>query len=305
LRYLFYINSKYILIMADNISLAFATEFAARAETAFQDIQKLDGTTQEQMDVVGKFVQFVRVDKGVAVPHTRNSVLPNANLGTTVATAETTDYDFSQLIDPFDQAKVRWSMMDPYCKAIGYGLGRRRDQMKLDAIEAGATQTVAVDYGSTGTNTALNAEKINRARALLLKQGVPDAAGKWHAAISAEALEGALNDNKIGNYDFNVIKALYEGSMKEYAGFMFHVIADRAEGGLPTDANGYRKCYFWYEDAVGYGQNINEGMDGMCRIDWDTSYGAWRALGRLGGGAKVIEDEGVVEVLVDESKAAE
>lgn len=290
--------------MADTISLAFETEFAARAEAAFQDIQTLQGTTQEQMNVVGKDIQFVRVDQGQAVPHVRNSVLPNANLGTTVKTATKTDWDMSQLMDPFDQDKVNWSMKEPYAKSIGYGIGRRMDQIKLDALVAGATNTIAVDYEDGNTNTALTVKKINAARAELLKNGVPDVKGQWHAAISAYAVESALNDDKISSIDFNVLRALQAGELKEYAGFTFHLIADRNEGGLPENGNGYRQCYFWYQDAIGYGQGLAEGFDKMVRIDWDTSYGAWRALGRVSAGATVIEPEGVVEVLVDESKRA-
>lgn len=290
--------------MADTIALAFVTEFAARAEAAFQDIQTLQGTTQEQMGVVGKDVEFVRVSPGVAVPHTRNAILPNANLGTTVAIATKTDWDFSQLIDPFDQDKVKWSMMEPYAKSIGYGLGRRSDQIKLDALESGATTTIAVDYESSGTNTALSVKKINTARAELLRKGVPDVPGQWHAAISAYAVEAALNDDKISSIDYNILRALQEGKLKEYSNFMFHVIADRTEGGLPTDANGYRKCYFWYSDAVGYAEGLSEGFNGKVRVDWDTPFGAWRALGRLSAGSVVVEADGVVEVLVDESKRA-
>lgn len=290
--------------MADTISLAFETQFALRAEVAFQEMQSLNGTTQESFNVVGYQKQFTRVEPGVATPHVRNAILTNGNLGTTVTTLELTGYDFSQLIDPFDQSKVSWDMMEPYCKSIGYSLARASLQSKINAFEAGTTQTVAVDYGLTTGTIGLSVKKINRARALMLKKGVPSIPGKWHAAISAFALESALNDDKISNIDYNILKALYEGSMENYSGFTFHVIADMAEGGLPIDSSGYRKCYFWYNDAVGYAESINQGMDGKCRVDWDTLHGSWRALGRIGCGAKVIDPNGIVEVLVDESQAA-
>jgi len=292
--------------MADQLPLAFQTEFDSRVEAVFQDVSNLRGTTFEKMGVVGKFVQFRRRGKGVATPHVRNSPITPLNLGTTVATAELTDWDAAEREDPFDLAKINWDDMSVVAQSLGMALGRRSDQIRLDAMEASSTpNTVAVDYGSVGTTTALNVEKINRSRALLLKNGVTPMRGQWHAAISAEALEGALNDTKIGSQDFNVLKSLYEGSLDEYSGFTFHVIADRDEGGLPLNGSGYRKCYFWDSMAVGYGEGINEGMDGRVRIDWSPDYGGWVLNGKLSAGAKVIENAGLIEVLVDESKAAE
>lgn len=289
--------------MADQLPLAFQTEFNSRVEAVFQDTAVLRNTTQVQTGIVGKYAQFRRVGKGAATPHVRNSPITPLNLGLTVATAELTDWDAAERVDPFDLAKINWDHMKVTAQSLGMALGRRADQIILDAFEAAAPTQIAADYGEAAT-TALTVKKINRARALLLKNGVTPVRGQWHAAISAVALEGALNQEKIGSQDYNVLKSLYEGSMDQYSGFTFHVIADRDEGGLPVDGSGYRQCYFWDSLSTGYAEAMQQGMEGMVRSDWDPSYQGWVLCGKLSAGAKVIESDGLIEVLVDESKAA-
>lgn len=288
--------------MADQLPLAFETEFDANVEAVFQEMGVLRGTTYEKMNVRGKYEQFRRRGKGVATPHVRNSPIVPLNLGLTVATVELTDWDAPERLDPFDLAKINWDDFKPVSESLGMSLARRSDQIKIDAMEAASPTQVAVNYD--GSNTALTVKKINRARALLLNNGVMGGPGMWHAVISAFALEGALNQSQIGSQDYNVLKSLYEGSLKEWSGFTFHVIGNRAEGGLPTNASGYRKCYFFDKNAVGYAEGMNVGMEGRVRIDWSPDYQGWALCGKLSAGAKVIESEGIIEVLVDESQAA-
>ena len=290
--------------MADQLPLAFQTEFDARVEVAYQENAVLSGKMYEKMGITGKYCQFRRRSKGAATPHVRNSPITPLNLGLTVATAELGDWDAAERLDPMALIKINWDDQKVVAQSLGMSIGRRSDRIRIDAMSAASPTQIAVDYGSTGTSTALNVEKINRARALLLKNGVPDGRGSWHAAISAIALEGALNDTKIGSQDYNVLKSLYEGSLKEYSGFSFHVIGDRDEGGLPTDASGYRKCYFWDAMSVGYAEAMNQGMNGRVKIDWSPDYQGWLLCAKLSAGSKVIESEGIIECLVDESKAA-
>lgn len=290
--------------MADQLPLAFQTEFDAMVSVAFQNHAVLMGTMYEKRNITGKYCQFRRRSKGAAVPHVRNSPITPLNLGLTVATCELTDWDASERLDPMDLIKINWDDQKVVAESLGLAIGRRADQLRIDAMAAASPQQIAVDYESPGTSTALSVKKINHARALLLKNGVPDGPGSWHAAISALALEGALNDTKIGSQDYNVLRSLYEGALKEYSGFTFHVIGDRDEGGLPTTALGYRKCYFWDTNSIGYAEAMSEGMDGRVRIDWSPDYQGWLLCAKLSAGSKVIEAEGIVEVLVDESKAA-
>lgn len=291
--------------MADNLPSSFQIEFDARVKLAYQASAVLNDKCYTKNNIVGKYCQFRRRGKGAAVPHVRNSPLTPLGLDTVVVTAELTDWDAPERLDPFDLAKINWDDMSIVAEALGMLIGRRADQIKIDALQAGVTQTIAVDYGTTGTNSALNVQKINGAMKLLNKNNVPKDGTNWHAIISASALEGALNDTRISNHDYNVLRSLFEGELKKYCNFQFTVIGDRDEGGLPINGNGYRSCYFFEEKALGYAEAIIEGGGGMrTRIDWSPDYGGWLLNARLSAGAKVIEPLGIVEVLVDESKSS-
>ena len=289
--------------MADQLPLAFQTEFDARVLAAYQQGAVLMDKVFSKKNVVGKYCQFRRRSKGAATPHVRNAPVTPLNLGTVVATAELTDWDAAERLDPFDMKKINWDDFGVVSENLGMSIGRRHDQILVDAMESGVTTTIAVDYGSTGTNTALNVKKINRAAALFNQNGVMKGPGGWGAAISAVALEGALNDDKIGSQDFNILKALYEGSLTEYSGFKFHVIADNDEGGLPKSGDN-RSCYFFDFNSVGYAEGFMEGENGRVRMDWSPDYQGWLLCAKLSAGAIVIEPAGLIEVLVDETKAA-
>ena len=289
--------------MPDQLPLAFQTEFDARVLAAYQQSAILLDKVYSKKNVTGKFCQFRRRSKGAATAHVRNSPVTPLNLGLTVATAELTDWDAAERLDPFDLRKINWDDFSVVAENLGNAIGRRHDQLIVDAMESGVTTTVAVDYGTVGTDTALTVEKINRASALLNQAGVTATPGNRHAVISAVALEGALNDTKIGSQDFNIIKALYEGSMQQYSGFKFHVMSDRDEGGLPK-AGDNRSCYFFDMNSVGYAEALMEGMNGGVRKDWSPDYQGWLMCAKLSAGAIVIEAEGLIEVLVDETQAA-
>lgn len=290
--------------MADNLPLAFQTEFDARVQLAYQASAQLLDKCYTKNNIVGKYCQFRRRGKGSALPHVRNSPLTPLGIDTIVATVELTDWDAPERLDPFDLAKINWDDMSVVSEALGRSIGRRSDQIKIDAMQAGVTQTVPVDYGTTGTSSALNMQKINRARQILLKNNVPSEGTRWFAAISASSLESLLNDKRAINNLYNPLRPLMEGEVKHYCGFEFIVIGDRDEGGLPINpTTGYRSCYFWEEKAYGYADAIIEGGNGMrTRMDWSPDYGGWLLNARLSAGAKVIETLGLIEVLIDESK---
>lgn len=287
--------------MADELPLGFQTEFDARVVAAYQQSAVMMNKVYEKKNVTGKYCQFRRRGKGSATPHVRNAPVTPLNLGLDVVTAELSDWDAAERLDPFDLKKINWDDQRIVAESLGMAVGRRHDQIIINAIEADVNQTVAVDYGSTGTNTALNVKKINHAAALMNYNAVPPM--NRYGFISAYALEGALNDQKIGSQEYNILKALYEGSLTKYSGFEFTVIANNDEGGLPISGN-IRSCYFIQQDAVGYAEGLIEGMDGRVKMDWSPDYQGWLLCAKLSAGAKVIETAGVVEVLVDESKAA-
>lgn len=285
--------------MADTLPLAFQTEFDARVEVVYQGRQMLMDRTYTKSGVVGKYTQFRRVGKGVATPHVRNAPLTSLNLDTIVATAELTDWDAPQRLDPFDLAKINWDDMGVVAESLGFAIARRADQIKIDAFQAGVTQTIAADYGSM-TATGLTVEKINHARAILQSKAVPMQAGRWCAAISSLASESALNEEKIGSQFYNMFLSLFQGQISQYSNFEFVVIPDNAEGGLPLSGD-IRSCYFFDKMSTGYAEGLQEGMDGRVRTDWSPDYQGWILNARLSAGAKVIEPDGLIEVLVDET----
>ena len=286
--------------MADTLPLAFQAEFDSRVEVVYQGHQMLMDRIYQKTGVVGKYCQFRRVGRGVATPHVRNAPLTSLNLDTIVQTAELTDWDAPERLDPFDLAKINWDDMGVVAESLGLAIARRADQIKIDAFQAGVTQTIPVTYGAMA-NTGLTVLKINHARAILQQNAVPMQQGRWCAAISGEASESALNEEKIGSQFYNMFLSLFQGQIVNYSNFEFVVIPNVQEGGLPLSGD-IRSCYFFDKMCAGYAEGLQEGMDGRVRTDWSPDYQGWILNARLSAGAKVIEPSGLIEVLVDQTK---
>lgn len=279
--------------MSQQASTNFITSFDAMVKQAYQGQMKLRDTVRLKTGVIGSTHKFPKMGAGVAqvrVPQT--DVVP-MNVSHSNATATLVNYSAPEYTDIYDINKLNFDEKRELALVVAGALGRRLDQMILDAIQTGANSTqVSDDVG--GTDSGLNLAKILRAKRLLDDAGVPGS--DRHMAISARALEDALAVTEIGSSDYNVTKALAVGEIKKFAEFEFHVIDTRDEGGLDVASN-IRTNFAWHKDAVGLAIGLDMRTD-VAYIDEKTS---WLTNGLFSAGAVVIDDEGAYDVLTYEA----
>lgn len=272
----------------------FITSFDAMVKQAYQGASKLRNTVRLKSGVQGSTHQFPTMGKGLAQSRVRLTDVTAMNVSQNKATATLSDWVAPEYVDIFDINKLAFDEKQNLAQAVSNALGRRLDQLVIDAMSTSAFATqVGVNTG--GSNTNINLEKILRAKALLDKNGVPND-GNRHMAISAQGLEGALLETEISSSDFNVMKALMTGEIKTYAGFQFHVIEDRTEGGLPKTST-TRNNFAWHKDAVG----LAIGMDQRTEINYIAEKTSWLVNGMLSAGAISIDTDGIIDVLAIES----
>jgi len=280
--------------MAINLSTAFVTLFDAEVKQAYQASAVLRPAVRIRSGVEGSTYKFPKIGKGVAQVRIPQTDVTPLNVTYSQVTATLSDYIAAEYSDIFMQAKVNFDERQELVQVVANAMGRRQDQLILDALSGSSTSlTVSNDIGGTDTN--LNVAKLREAKRLLDKNNVPN--DGRHIIVHANGLSSLLSETAVTSSDFNTVKALVQGDINTFLGFTFHVMGDRAEGGLPIDGSLDRTCYAFHQMAVGYGEGI--GM--RTEINYIAEKTSWLVNEVFSAGAIAIDDEGIVKLTCRES----
>jgi hypothetical protein len=280
--------------MAQGISNAFVTLFDAEVKQAFQGMRSLAGLVRERNGVEGSTVKFPKIGKGSATIRVPQTDVTPLNVTYSQVTATLSDYNAAEYSDIFHQAKVNFDERRELVMVVSNAIGRRMDQLILDALTASSTSlTVANSVGGATTN--LNVAKLRRAKKLMDQNNVPTEGRVM--VISAGGLEGLLGETQTTSTDFNSVQALVSGSIDTFLGFKFVTLGDRAEGGLVIDGSLDRVCFAFHKDAVGMGI----GMAQKTEINYVPEKTSFLVNSMFSAGAVAIDDEGIVKITCRES----
>lgn len=276
--------------MSRNLTINEQASFDARVKQAYQGSGMLRHTVELADNVVGATHRFHKMGRGMATKRIDQTDVIPMNIMHGNATAVLEDWNAAEYTGIFNQQKVPYKEQDKLAFIIAAAIGRREDQLILDAIDAAAT-TKVVDTDVGGTGTGLNTAKVRRAKKLLDQDGVPRGKGERTLVISADGLEELLGNTEVTSSDYNVVKSLYDGEVSYWVGFEIIQMENRDEGGLPK-TGAVRTSYAYHKQAVGLAVGINFRTE-VNYIPVKTSY---LANGIFSGGAVAIDNEGIVEI---------
>ena len=280
--------------MSISLSNAFVTLFDAEVKQAYQGKAMLVPAVRQRRGVEGSTVKFPKVGRGVATVRVPQTDVTPLNVGFSTVTLTLADFNAAEYSDIFSQAKVNFDERQELVQVVAGAMGRRQDQMILDALSGSSTSlTVANSIGGSTTN--MNIAKLREAKRLLDKGNVPP--DGRHIIIHANGLSNLLSETSVTSSDFNSVKALVQGEINTYLGFTFHVLGDRSEGGLPIDGSLDRTCFAFHKDAVGYG----EGIAMRTEINYIPEKTSWLVNEVFSAGAVAIDDEGIVKITCRET----
>jgi len=273
--------------MAVGISSAFVQLFDAEVKQAYQSSRALAGLTRERTNVEGNQVKFPKIGKGTATVRVPQTDVTPLNVTYSQVTATMSDYIAAEYSDIFSQQKVNFDERRELVQVVGNAIGRRMDQLVIDALNASATSlTVATTIGGAGTN--MNIEKLIETKKLLDANNVPSE-GRC-MIIHANNLAGMLGETEITSADFATVKALVSGEVDTFMGFKFITLGDRDEGGLPKPST--RTCFAFHKDAVGMGIGMNQ----KSEINYVPEKTSFLVSSMFSAGAVAIDDEGIVKI---------
>jgi len=276
--------------MSINLSAVAVTEFDSMVKHAYQGMGLLKGAVTVRNNVVGDTYKFRKMGKGTANQKTTAADVAPMDVGHSMVTATLANWNAPEYTDIFDAAEVNFDEKQELANTIAGALGRRCDQLVIDAMDA-ITPT-ASDIVEGGTN--LTMAKVIDAQVALRDQGVPNS--ELFAVIEAQGLGGLLGDEKATSGDYQAIKALVSGEVNTLCGFNFIVIETRSEGGL-TVASDIVDSYFFQRPAVG----LAIGIDMKTEINYVPQKTAWLTNGMLKAGAVVRDLGGLVKVQYDKT----
>jgi hypothetical protein len=280
--------------MSISLSNAFVTLFDAEVKQAYQGMAKLVPAVRQRRGVEGSTVKFPKVGKGVATIRVPQTDVTPLNVSFSSVTLTLSDYNAAEYSDIFSQAKVNFDERQELVQVVAGAMGRRQDQMILDALAASSTSlTVSNDIGGSDTN--MNITKLREAKRLMDKNNVPP--DGRNIIIHANGLANLLSETSVTSSDFNSVKALVQGELNTFLGFTFHVLGDRSEGGLAIDGSLDRSCFAFHKDAVGYG----EGIAMRTEINYIAEKTSWLVNEVFSAGAVAIDDEGIVKITCRET----
>lgn len=283
--------------MARSLTDNAIAQFDAEVKQAYQSGGSLRQTIRVKTGVVGATHQFPKFGKGLATPRLpQTDVIPmNVQQDNVVATIE--DWNAPEYTDIFDQQKVNYSERAELATTIAMAIGRREDQLIIDAIEA---QRVAGGLaGNIDIQTAaLTVAELREASKFLNDQAVPQS--DRHIVWSPTAQEQLLGTTEVTSADFNTVRALVMGDVDTFLGFRFHMIETRDEGGLPVPAANERRIYAYHGGSRG-SVGIAMGIEFRTTVDWIAEKTSWLSNGLFAAGAVAIDALGIVDIRFDEA----
>ena len=268
------------------ISPSFVTIFDSEVKQAYQAARQLAGLVREK-SVTGDTVKFNKLTKGVAAVRTPQTEVTPMNLTYSLVTATMTDYIASEYSDIFNQSHVSFSDRSELSSAVGNAIGRRMDQVVIDALDSATSVAVAntvAEDGSSGSASDMNTGKIRAAKAALDANNVP--ADNRCLLMHANSLEALLAQTSATSADFNSVRALVDGSLNQWLGFSIIMMGDRDEGGLTKDGSNDRLAYAFHKDALGMGVSMNQ----KTEINYIADKTSFLVSSMFGAGAVAIDD---------------
>lgn len=242
-------------------------------------------------NVVGTTLSFPVSSEGIAQQKTLQADVVPMNVEYHPVPCNLTNWNASDYSDIFAQADINFDERMELVKTSAMSIGRRMDQMNIDALVAGTPATIIPDGGTNFTY-----EKLRAGIRGLHANNAGD--GGIYCLISAEAESQLLDEEKLTSSFFVNQKVIENGGLQglKLAGVNWIVIGNMTEGGLPKSGN-IRQCFMYDKQAMGMGI----GIDFRTEINYIPEKLSWLVSSVFKAGAVMVDPLGVVQIAIDET----
>jgi len=239
-------------------------------------------------DVVGNQVSFRKVDQVIAVEtgYLQAVTIQDPNYQKALATL--LKYTAPTAVDEVQELTVNFDAKMENAMLVAQAMGRRSDQILIDALEADPGDTIA----DGGTNFTY--EKFTECLEFFDNNAVP--LPERFVAMSANNFRSLLGDDQFVSTFYTKNDVIDRARIREYLGFNVIVIPAMTEGGLPKAGN-IRTALAWHKMSTGAGI----GKNFRTEINYIPQNTSFLINGVFSMGAVVIDNRGVLAIDCDES----
>lgn len=281
--------------MSINLSNVVVTQFDDLVKQAYQARGRLRNYVTIRTGVRGETYRFQRMGSGIANQKATQASVTPMNVGYAPQTVTLERWLAPEYTDIFDKDEVNFDEMSELAQCIAKALGRREDQLIIDAANAGTYSTSpTTGDADTGLDIVTGAAGLTMAKVREINERFQDLEiddGDKHIAVTAKGLNDLLGDTTVTSTDFNTVKALVSGEFDTWMGMKWHILGSRTEGGLPVVTD--QRAFAWHRGAIGYAVG---NIDMMTKIDWVAEKTSWLTNGMLRAGSVIRENAGIIRV---------
>jgi hypothetical protein len=293
--------------MSTTIDQAFIKQYEAEVHAVFQRRGGvLRPCVRTKDGVVGTSTTFQKIGTGTATVKARHGVITPMNQTHTALECSLSDFYAGDWVDRLDEAKTNIDERMALAQGGAWALGRKVDDQIITELDA-TTQTAV-------TITVTSAAAVRNGLILMVEaldaNDVPND-GQRFGALTARAWAYAMTVQQFASADYVGPNGLpfTEGSpigrFKNFMGVLWTV-----HTGLPGAEGNSGKVFAWHKSAIGYATGAHpsnmasmSGAAVSADITWHGDRAAHFVNHCMSGGAKLIDDTGVIEGNLDDNEA--
>jgi len=281
--------------MALSLTNVQQTEFDALVKAEYRSRGFiLRDTIRIRTDVIGALVQFRRVGQVIANQVAYSNTIAIQDPGFVALTATLLKYAAGTAVDEIQDLTVNFDSKRELAMVVAMAIGRRSDQIIIDALGLGAIAAGGTTILPAGTN--MSYAKLRNVVQVFEQNAVP--LSERFMAMSGNNLRALLADDHITNRFYTSNDAVVDGTLqyKDLLSVNVRIIPDMTEGGLPLAAN-IRNCFAWHYMSMGMGI----GQDMRTEVNYLPRETSWFVNGLFFAGAVAVDPRGIIMVQADES----
>jgi len=268
------------------IQESFIKQFEADVHNAYQQQgSKLRTTVRYKKDIKGASTTFQVIGKMQATTKDRNGPITTSGVTHSPVECELQDFYAGEWVDALDQMKVGQDECLVLATAGAYALGRKTDELIIDALSQATQQE-----GSGAV--ALTKAAILSIFTTLNNNEVPDD-GQRFALVSPQAWNQLLSIQEFSSADYvgDNYPMLSGSESRKWMGIVWIM-----HTGLPATSTSHT-CFVYHKTAVGHacGQEIK------TDISWHGDYAAHFVSNMMSQGACLVDPNGVVKIEVKDN----
>ena len=248
----------------------------------------LRDTVRMRRDVIGAFVDFRKVNQVVAVPtaYLQSVTIQDPQYNKETATLQ--KYTAPIGVDSVQELTVNFDAKMESAILVADALGRRSDQITIDALNAGVVTTLPTDTSN------FTYQKYTDVIEFFDNNAVP--LSERFVAMSASNFRSLLQADQFISTFYTQNHVLDKGYIRDYLGINVIIIPQMVEGGLPLSGT-IRTAFAWHKQSTGMGVGHNF----RTEINYLPRETSWLINGIFSAGAVVIDETGVLGIDCDES----